>query len=165
MYKSINLGLLASGKKLLEMLSHSVMYAGFDNGMYNYYYMRGNTLYRIRYRQTGELVTHAECGLGFNVIAKKSMSVAGNAALVPEDLGVTKEGTFMEASKIYREINCSHEYYAAVCNKNEKVNLNTFLARLVGNFTSDDISEILNSNTFSVGIDYDEFKEIIRGGK
>ncbi len=164
MYKSINLGRVVSGSVLVEMLPDYVMCAGLNNGHHEYYYMQGGDLRKVRFNLAGILVSDYVCEISFNSLTSKSMSVAGSVNRVPNTLAKQTEGTFEEASKQYSEVRCTHPYYTAL-KGNVTVPLLEFLVTLTEMFSSQDISEILNSKTFLIGINHQGFKKLIKGEK
>ncbi|AEZ50378.1 hypothetical protein BPS13_0199 [Bacillus phage BPS13] len=164
MYKSINLGRVVKGSALVEMLPDYVMSAGLNNGHHEYYYMQGGDLRKVRFNLAGILVSDYVCEISFNSLNSKAMSVAGNVKYVPKTLANQTEATFEEASKQYSEIRCTHSYYTAI-KGNVTVPLLEFLSTLTEMFSSQDISEILNSKTFLTGINHQGFKKLIKGEK
>ncbi|ANM46082.1 hypothetical protein BELINDA_156 [Bacillus phage Belinda] len=164
MYKQINLGRVVKGQALIEMLSDYVFCAGLNNGYHEYYYLQGGDLRKARFNLSGVLVSDYVCEISFNSLSSKSMSVAGDVRKVPKTLAEQTEGTFKDASKQFTEVRCTHTDYTAVYG-NESVTLAKFLEKLTNQFTSDDISEILNSKTFLIGVNHHQFKKLIKGEK
>ncbi|UGO46402.1 hypothetical protein ABINADI_85 [Bacillus phage vB_BanH_Abinadi] len=164
MYKQINLGRVVKGQALVEMLPDYVFCAGVNGSHHEYYYLQNGELRKARFNLSGVLVSDYACNISFNNLSSKAMSVAGDVRKVPKTLAEQTEGTFEEASKNYTEIVCTHTYYQSIFSK-ESVMLAKFLERLTNQFTSDDISEILNSKTFLIGINHQQFKKLIKGEK
>ncbi|ALA46655.1 hypothetical protein DIRTYBETTY_157 [Bacillus phage DirtyBetty] len=164
MYKQINLGRVVKGQALVEMLPDYVFCAGVNGSHHEYYYLQGGELRKARFNLSGVLVSDYACSISFNNLSSKSMIVAGDVRKIPKTLSEQIEGTFEQATKNYTEVRCTHTYYTAVYG-NENVTLAKFLEKLTNQFTSDDISEILNSKTFLIGVSHQQFKKLIKGEK
>jgi len=164
MYKQINLGRVVTGLALTSMLDGHVLSAGLNGGYHEYYYVKNNDLRKVRFTQNGVLSSDYVSEISFDKLLGMSMSVSGNAKLVPYDLSGSTESNFEEARKQFNEVRCTHEYYTAIYG-NRGVSLAKFLENVSKEFASEDVSEILNSSTFVVGINHAQFKKLIKGEK
>ncbi|AMW61306.1 hypothetical protein NIGALANA_156 [Bacillus phage Nigalana] len=162
MYKQINLGRVVTGLTLTSMLDGHVLSAGLNGGYHEYYYVKNNDLRKVRFTLNGVLSSDHVSEISFNKLLGMSMSVAGNAKLVPYDLSGSTESTFEEARKQFNDVRCTHQDYMAIYG-NRSISLSKFLENLANEFMSDDAAEILNSSTFVVGINHAQFKKLIKG--